>query len=321
MVLVVKATSKILFLAGAGRSGSTLVSMLLAQREDTVNVGELGHLWRDGFAPNLLCGCGRPYVECGFWSAVVEEVFGGFDRVPTRELRRLWERIHRNELMPLILSRTLRGSLLRDYQAYLDALDALYRAILRTSGRQLVIDVSKRAAHGLLLSRLPSAETYVLHWIRDSRAVAFSSQRRKRRVDVTGEAKYLVRRNVFQTAYFWNYSNAFVELLKRAGVPNMTMRYEAFVRAPSPRLREITDFLGVPPTAEDLLAVAAARLVPSHSILGNPTRFADKLEIRPDSEWQEKLPLWQKAAAVALTFPLMLHHDYLGGRSDAGRYR
>jgi hypothetical protein len=303
---------KILFLSGGGRSGSTLVSMLLAQREDVVNVGELGNLWRDGFSANLLCGCGRTYLDCEFWRAVVEEAFGGFGRVPAEEMRRIWRRIHDNRLMPLILSHTLRGGLLRDYQHYLDTLNALYRAIVKISGKQVVIDASKLAIHGLVLSRLPGVELYVLHWIRDSRAVAFSGQRRKQRFDVIGDTKFLIRRNVLKSAYFWNTSHFFSEVLKATRVPSLTMRYEDFVRDPSGRLRGITDFLGVSPSAEDCLEVAARNLVPSHSILGNPTRFTHTLQIRSDSEWQQKLSRWQKTAVLALTLPLMLRYGYLG---------
>ncbi len=303
---------KILFLCGVGRSGSTLVSMLLAQREDVVNIGEIGNLWRDGFSADQLCGCGRSFVDCEFWRAVVEEAFGGFDRVPNQETRRLWHRIHRNRLMmPLILGHALRGNLLRDYQRYRDTLNTLYRAVVRISGRQVVVDASKRAAHGLLLRELPGADLRVLHWLRDSRAVAFSSQRRKKRIDVTGEERFLVRRNVLKSAYYWNSSNLAAEALKATGVPSLTMRYEDFVRDPAGRLRRITDFLGVGPPPEGWLDRASRSLVPSHSLLGNPARFTDKLEIRPDSEWQRKLTGWQKAATLALTLPLMLRHGYL----------
>ncbi len=300
-----------LFISGAGRSGSTIASMLLAQRNDVVNIGEIGNLWRDGFSADLLCGCGRAYVECEFWSAVVEESFGSFAAVPTAEMNRLWKRIHRNSLMPLILSNALRGSLQEDYQAYLAALNRLYLAITRISGKRVIVDASKRAIHGLLLSKLPGADLHVLHWVRDSRAVVFSSQRRKRREELTREVKYLAQRNVFESTYQWIHSNLWAEVLETLDLPKLTMRYEDFAVNPLVELRRITDFIGVSPSSADLLDLAADDFCQSHSILGNPTRFTDRLEIRPDFEWQQQLAGWKKAVATIATLPLLLRYGYL----------
>ena len=73
--------TKVLYLAGAGRSGSTLLGRLFAEPPQAVHVGELVYLWRRGFAENHLCGCGVPFLECPFWSEVFARGFGGFDGV------------------------------------------------------------------------------------------------------------------------------------------------------------------------------------------------------------------------------------------------
>ena len=75
--------SKILFIAGIGRSGSTLLSRMLAQIEGFQAMGELHHLWQTRAplqASDELCGCGSSYAECRFWPRVIETALGPVDR-------------------------------------------------------------------------------------------------------------------------------------------------------------------------------------------------------------------------------------------------
>ena len=49
---------RVAYIAGAGRSGSTLLAMMLGTLPGWVSVGELRHLWARGVEENQLCGCG-----------------------------------------------------------------------------------------------------------------------------------------------------------------------------------------------------------------------------------------------------------------------
>ena len=51
---------KVLFLAGKGRSGGTLLASLLGQLPGFFNIGELNRLWDWGLVSNYRCGCGLP---------------------------------------------------------------------------------------------------------------------------------------------------------------------------------------------------------------------------------------------------------------------
>ena len=75
------AADPVLFVGGLGRSGSTVLDMLLAQEPGMVPVGEVRHLWERGLRDNDLCGCGAPFHDCPFWRAVGERAFGGWHRL------------------------------------------------------------------------------------------------------------------------------------------------------------------------------------------------------------------------------------------------
>ena len=64
----------VIYITGAGRSGSTLLSNILGQLPGAVSVGELYYLWARGLEDNILCGCGTPVRDCHFWTRVLQRM-------------------------------------------------------------------------------------------------------------------------------------------------------------------------------------------------------------------------------------------------------
>jgi hypothetical protein len=64
----------VLYLAGSGRSGTTLISHILDQLDGVFAGGELRYVWERGLERDDFCGCGCRFSACPFWSAVVAEV-------------------------------------------------------------------------------------------------------------------------------------------------------------------------------------------------------------------------------------------------------
>ena len=57
------------------------MSLTQQQIDGFASFGELRHIWERSFLGNQLCGCGRPFRQCPFWTEVAEVAFGGFDGV------------------------------------------------------------------------------------------------------------------------------------------------------------------------------------------------------------------------------------------------
>ena len=75
----------VLYIAGPGRSGSTLLDTMLGQIDGFVSVGELRNLWARGLGDGWPCGCGAAVRDCPFWSSVLTEAFGSVDAVSVEE--------------------------------------------------------------------------------------------------------------------------------------------------------------------------------------------------------------------------------------------
>ena len=80
---------KVLYVAGLGRSGSTILANTLGQVEGFFSGGELNFIWKHALIENRLCGCGRPSRECPFWGPVFNGEFGGQSEELAREMMRL----------------------------------------------------------------------------------------------------------------------------------------------------------------------------------------------------------------------------------------
>lgn len=68
------------YVAGYGRSRSTVVGMILARREGALVVGE-AHMARRSGSQSRICTCGQEVVSCPFWGSIV------LDAISARNLR------------------------------------------------------------------------------------------------------------------------------------------------------------------------------------------------------------------------------------------
>ena len=76
----------------------------------------------------------------------------------------------------------------RQRHEYLDALQRVLHSVDRVTGGQVIVDSSKYATDCALLTRLPRVSVHAIHLVRDSRAVAYSWQRKKARPEIHWQA-------------------------------------------------------------------------------------------------------------------------------------
>jgi hypothetical protein len=300
---------RILYIAGCGRSGSTLMMRLLAEATHGVAVGELYHLWQHGYEENFICGCGTRFSECPFWVEVNRRMCGGNQQeVDAAEMRRLQRRVHGPQaLLPLRIS-ALRSSGYRAALAeYEQILHKLYNAIAKTAGVSVVIDSSKSPQLARMLGQLSGVEVHVLHLVRDSRASAWS-WKRVRDEPALGEGATMHRFPVWRSALEWTANHAIL-LLDRHNSSSYTMcKYEEFVENPHGELLRALPWM-------DAAAQAAPggeyTLQRSHSVTGNPNRFhSGRIEIAADAEWETAMPLLDRVIVTAISWPLLKWFGY-----------
>lgn len=314
---------KVLYIAGWGRSGSTILGNILGELEGFVNVGELCKLWDFGLKRNWLCGCGVPFKECDFWSGIVREEFGCIDHVDLRGLIESGKVRSRYRYIPFMYLPG-GGSVLRCFlKSFWKKQEAAYRRINEVTQSRVIVDSSKNPVYAFGLGRIPSIELYVVHLIRDPRATAYSLLRKKLN---THTGRYVGRNiNPLRTIAEWIISNVASERMLKF-VPNrcLKIRYEEFVRMPKETIRSIVDMVGESNSDFPFVDNRRVELSVQHTVAGNLNRFQIGIvELRPDDEWKIKMKQRDKHVVTAITWPLLLRYGYLfdtdRGRDDCGK--
>lgn len=278
----------VLYIGGAGRSGSTLLEIILGNAPGYFSVGEVRFFWEYVHEGGVRCGCGTELAACPFWSAVLARLQSAGLPGSVPELAALARRIDRTHNLPrLATSRPYRSA---DVQALIAATGSLYDAIRCEAGGAVIVDSSKVPSHGFLLNRVPGLDLRLLHLVRDGRAVAYSwSQRQKRELAVDGAS--MARHSAFRSVLVWAIENGYTERLGRQVTPRTLLRYEDFTRDPACGLNAALERLNY--AAVDLSRVTSGAFFPqpTHSVGGNPLRFKQQaLRIVPDEEWRTAMP-------------------------------
>ena len=307
----------VLFIAGTGRSGSTLLSNILGQVDGLWSVGELRHFWQRGIIENWRCGCGLSFDQCSIWSQIIDEAFdtGGIDaHAVVRAERRLMRVRH----IPLVLLSRHRPELIdRRMGDYRSMLDRLYRSVRSVTGAQVIVDSSKTPTYGYVLKTIPSIDLRVVHLVRDPRAAAYSLSRRRPRNDA-GDERSMDVMGPAKSSALWGTWNGLAEMLLSDETGGYRrIRYEDLVRDVRGSIISALDLVGRADADLPFLRLDSVQLRPTHSVSGNPVRMRHgQIDVRPDVEWASRMTEGDRAIATAVASPVMWRYGYpLSGRT------
>jgi hypothetical protein len=298
----------VVFVGGYGRSGSTIIDVLLNRVPGVVAVGEFRHLFGRALGDNELCSCGQPFRSCGYWSAVLAEAFP--DGIDQKRVQRAVEHMNRVVMLPrLRFPRLMTQRMREDARIYSSAFSAAYMAVAKVSNAKVIVDSTKYPVHGWVLRTIPLLALGVILLVRDPRAVAFSWQRRRLRPEVHWEKREMPRYSIFRSGLAWNISNSLTARLRRHVGKYRVQRYEDFVDDPAGELSAIASFALDTPTTLPATLFKIQPHVP-HTIAGNPVRIgSDTVQVRHDDEWRA-MPLPKRLIVDIVCFAGMRRYRY-----------
>lgn len=288
----------VIYIAGSGRSGSTILGDVLGSVRGCYHLGEVQSLWDVSYPRNYKCGCGTNLRKCDFWRSVLDSVSqNGTCRLVNRMQRLLGE-------APRTHSVPVQMHMERGVHQELSSLIARFYEVLKVNtGATLLVDSSKSPAYLNVLSQTHATEVYVIHLVRDARAVAYSWIRkaiRGFRLGISSCAMTWLMRNSVLEYWAWNNPDRYIQL-----------KYEDFATSPRSTVSEMLSWMGI--DAENPVSKEDSVHLPSfHSAWGNPSRFGDgQAVIRLDNEWIEELPFYRRKQVEAITWPLLYKYGYL----------
>ncbi len=301
------AAVKVLFIVGAGRSGSTILGNVLGEAPGIVHAGELNDLW-SLLGKGRYCGCERLLGECGFWQSVLADVLGTDDHTGLRpaEIDRWYRETVRYRRLARLLVRPSDSD-----RRYAGVMADLYAALATSTGANVVVDTSKGAPGAALLRLMPDIEPHFVHLVRDPRGVAYSWQRTKNpprgasRVEMGRWPPGRVARN-------WLAVQSMIEISRSwVGDRWMTVRYEDLAARPKAVVGEILHFVGEDSGSLPFVDEATVLLGNNHTVGGNRNRFKrGEVRFRVDDDWMTHQSRRNRRLITLMTSPLLWRYGY-----------
>jgi len=296
---------KILYIAGWGRSGTTIVDNIFNSYKNVFSTGELFYLWHRGLMIGRKCGCGVKFAKCAVWKDVLGTAFG--DKMPDPahvvDLQQQAIRVRHTQHLA-------DGTLSAAAEEYLDIYTRLYHAIGQVTGADLIVDSSKVPSGAALLTRMPGTVPYLLHMIRDPRAVSHSWMRAAPPPEKRNGST-IVQKPTSSTMH-WLIRNAITERLTGAFPGrHARLRYEDFAARPQSSIEALLAMAGVEPADGPFVDENTVLLKPNHTIAGNPSRFRNgEIAVRADDRWRSEQNFGPRFTSTALALPFLHRYGY-----------
>ena len=183
----------VVYLAGSGHTGSTLLALFLDTHPRIVSVGETAfkRKLQGARGATLTCTCGAVYAECEFWQKIFRDVTdAGYEFSPSQwsnDFRYQGWLAHRlfsrySARPPLRFAQRAAAALFPRHRARLERVRRVnvefIRAALRNANAEVFFDTSKRAMRLDQLLQERELDVKIVRLVRDVRGYAWSAKRR-----------------------------------------------------------------------------------------------------------------------------------------------
>jgi hypothetical protein len=266
----------IIYIAGYGRSGSTLLAIVLGSHHQVTSLGEVNYLLEDWTLPNRRCSCGQPFNECEFWRGLFPKA------PPSPELTALIQRLE----SLLFLAHLVLGIIPdRGKETYADFQRRLFSQVASYNGTILAVDSSK-SAHAAVgrpwaLKRVAGLDVYMLPLVRNGYACMESIMVTGSNWAMEGRPGAKKKKTVVRSTLGWLSANLWPSILGRSLGPEryLRLRFEDFLAEPESSLEKIGRFCGFDPR-EIIERIKRDDSFPvGHMTGGNRIRLEEKIRL------------------------------------------
>lgn len=264
-----RAFPEVLYIMGTGRSGTTVLEILLTNNPGLAGIGEATHIFRDGFIDNDVCSCGERARSCPVWSEVAERC--GWENGRVEELARLFHDVAWHSHFPGLVVRDL-SDIEKDRYRLVNA--CLFIAASKLMASPVVVDSSKYAGRALELARLFPEHVRVICLTRSPAGLAEAFARPN-----TGEQE---PKSLLKVMLYYLYTLAcFRIVVWKLGPRLLRVSYEEIMSEPVEALKRISRWSG-----HDLGHVIDSLrdnrwLDVGHMVTGNRLRKQGKIKFKP----------------------------------------
>jgi len=282
----------LIYLIGAGRSGTTILSLLLGNSDSVTSLGEL-HQLPEHMGLEGKCSCGQLLSSCPYWSSVYSSLHNQFCSNIYKEQARELES-HRYVYKYLFSrDRAL------NYLEYRNATKNLFYELPEKN--KYTVDSAKYIGRGLALNSIFKNNVQFIYLVRDPRGV----------VNSFGKKVQTSRGWFSATAYYLivNFTALLVcKTLLRSN--HVKVRYEDLINDPDRTLTKLAGNLEINlDEVKDKLSKGEG-LRTGHLIGGNRLVQEPVVHFKNSDTWWTKMPRWKRWLVWLFTMPLNIANGY-----------
>ena len=283
--------TKVLYLMGAGRSGTTALATLLNASPDLISLGELHHT-PYFVAGDKQCSCGEMLSSCSFWKTYIDQL-----KAFTNESYIAEQAALESHLSVFKYSNKKYGQNTLAYQAAnSDLLNSCSQ-----DGKLVILDSAKYVGRALALSRNPDIDLRVIYMTRDPRGVVSSFAKNVQ-----------TPKGTLSACLYYNAINFLSLLASRFFLKNriLKIRYEDLSDNYKKILDQISEFCEIDcKEIIDRLDKNVSFEV-GHIIGGNRLKSSGKIRFQADDGWRNKISRLKRYFVYVFTLPFCLINNY-----------
>lgn len=277
----------LVYLLGAGRSGTTLLATVMNRFPEVQTLGEM-HQFLEHIKFNKPCSCGAALEDCSFWSPILRKL--DVDEKYIDQALLISGRYEAHGQLPKLV-------VLKDIRSEYNAVQELIFGAIRTQvAKEYLLDSSKYIARYLRFRRNNRFKVKGIYMVRDVRGVIHSFSKQVQ-----------TPKGPLATILYYSIINFFGQLVCWTDPCILKLRYEDLVEDTAGSLRRIATHLSGEETGE--ITDAGYYDIP-HIIGGNRLKANKTLEIKKDDAWKRNMPRGRQMIYYLLAAPFMLVNRY-----------
>ena len=262
----------ILYIMGTGRSGTTILEILLSNSSGIFGVGEVTHIFQDGFTNDAICSCGKAVSACEHWSTVRQKC--DWKETDISKLNQLFIDIAWHTQFPKVASGLISGN---QRKLFIKINKCLFQSSADISGANIIVDSSKYAGRALELARDFPRNVKVICLTRSPAGLVKAFKKT--------DAAEQKPKSVFGTLYYYLYTIAcfrIVTWILKSRV--LRIHYEDMISNPEETLNRIESWAGIDLSETKNILKEKQWLEVGHIVTGNRLRRQGRVKFRPGEQ-------------------------------------
>lgn len=284
--------TNIIYLMGAGRSGTTALATFLGNNKDILTVGEM-HQFFEHIEDDKKCSCGESLHECELWSKVLDKLPKEYIE-NAKDYKDFCEMFEYHSAVPKYFFRNFD---VNEIAKYRDINETIFNIISEEYKPKYMLDSAKYIGRYLGLKKSEKLNIKTIYLIRDVRGVINSFSK-----------SVQSPRSAFSTIFYWLVVNTVAEILYRASSKNsmIKIKYESLIDEPIYELQRLEKFLDLDLSDVKEKIKNNGNFSIPHIIGGNRMKENKQIKFQKDISWRNKYTRLQKFFYYLLASPIML---------------